>query len=56
MGTNFVNDEKEEEKGIIPRSIQNIFNEVQKLKEVQFSISASFIEVLILFNVFSLNF
>jgi kinesin family protein 4/21/27 len=57
MGTNFVDDEKEEEKGIIPRAIQNIFNEVQKLKEeAQFSISASFIEVLILFNVFSLDF
>ncbi|XP_025416785.1 chromosome-associated kinesin KIF4-like [Sipha flava] len=46
MGTNFVDDEKEEEKGIIPRAIQNIFNEVQKLKEeAQFSISASFIEL-----------
>lgn len=46
MGTNFVDDEKEEDKGIIPRAIQNIFNEVQKLKEeAQFSISASFIEV-----------
>lgn len=45
MGTNFV-DENEEEKGIIPRAIQNIFNEVQKkAEEAKFSIKASFIEV-----------
>lgn len=49
MGTNFVDDENEEEKGIIPRAIQNIFNEVEKQKEeAQFSISASFIEVFII--------
>lgn len=59
MGTNFVDDENEEEKGIIPRAIQNIFNEVQKQKEeAQFSISASFIEVILLhlskiYNIFS---
>jgi len=46
MGTNFVNDENEDEKGIIPRAIQNIFNEVQnKSEEAKFSIKASFIEV-----------
>jgi len=46
MGTNFVDDENEDEKGIIPRAIQNIFNEVQnKSEEAKFSIKASFIEV-----------
>jgi len=46
MGTNFVDDDSEEEKGIIPRAIQNIFNEVQnKSEEAKFSIKASFIEV-----------
>lgn len=45
MGTNFV-DDNEEEKGIIPRAIQNIFNAVQeKAEEAKFSIKASFIEV-----------
>jgi len=48
MGTNFVDDDNEEEKGIIPRAIQNIFNEVQnKAEEAKFSIKASFIEVFI---------
>jgi len=47
MGTNFVDDENEDEKGIIPRAIQNIFNEVQnKSGEAKFSIKASFIEVI----------
>lgn len=46
MGTNFVDDENEDEKGIIPRAIQDIFNEVEnKAKEAKFSIKASFIEV-----------
>uniref|UniRef100_A0A2S2NYZ2 Chromosome-associated kinesin KIF4 n=1 Tax=Schizaphis graminum TaxID=13262 RepID=A0A2S2NYZ2_SCHGA len=46
MGTNFVDDANEEEKGIIPRAIQNIFNEVQnKSEEAKFSIKASFIEL-----------
>lgn len=46
MGTNFVDDSTEEEKGIIPRAIQNIFNEVKnKAENVKFSIKASFIEV-----------
>ncbi|KAL5244522.1 hypothetical protein ACI65C_011932 [Semiaphis heraclei] len=46
MGTNFVDDENEDEKGIIPRAIQNIFNEVQnKSGEAKFSIKASFIEL-----------
>lgn len=46
MGTNFVDDDNEDEKGIIPRAIQNIFNEVQnKAEEATFSIKASFIEV-----------
>ncbi|CAI6344212.1 unnamed protein product [Macrosiphum euphorbiae] len=46
MGTNFVDDENEDEKGIIPRAIQNIFNEVQnKSEEATFSIKASFIEL-----------
>jgi len=48
MGTNFVDNDNEEEKGIIPRAIQNIFNEVQnKAEEAKFSIKASFIEVFI---------
>lgn len=47
MGTNFVDDSNEEEKGIIPRAIQNIFNEVKnKAGEAKFSIKASFIEVI----------
>lgn len=51
MGTNFVNEDNEDEKGIIPRAIQNIFNEVKrKTEESKFSIKASFIEVLKLFN------
>jgi len=51
MGTNFVDDDNEEEKGIIPRAIQNIFNEVQnKSEEAKFSIKASFIEVFNLFK------
>jgi len=52
MGTNFVDNDNDEEKGIIPRAIQNIFNEVQnKAAEAKFSIKASFIEVFyILFN------
>lgn len=46
MGTNFVEDDNEEGKGIIPRSIQHIFNEVKKMEEeATFSIKASFIEV-----------
>lgn len=46
MGTNFVDNENEEDKGIIPRAIQDIFNEVQnKKEEAKFSIKASFIEV-----------
>lgn len=58
MGTNFV-DDNEEEKGIIPRAIQNIFDEVQeKGKKANFSIKASFIEVfnlviIIMFEVLS---
>lgn len=47
MGTNFVDDDNEDDKGIIPRAIQNIFNEVQnKTEEAKFTIKASFIEVL----------
>ncbi|KAL4085254.1 hypothetical protein QTP88_027113 [Uroleucon formosanum] len=46
MGTNFVDHENEDEKGIIPQAIQNIFNEVQnKSEEAKFSIKASFIEL-----------
>lgn len=46
MGTNFVDNENEEDKGIIPRAIQDIFNEVHnKKEEAKFSIKASFIEV-----------
>ncbi|XP_050544001.1 chromosome-associated kinesin KIF4 [Daktulosphaira vitifoliae] len=44
MGTNFV-DSNEEEKGIIPRAIQNIYNEVQKKTDSNFTIKASFIEL-----------
>lgn len=41
-----MDDDNEEEKGIIPRSIQYIFNEVKKKEEeAVFSIKASFIEV-----------
>lgn len=50
MGTNFVDDDNDEEKGIIPRAIQNIFNEIQKKSEnASFSIKASFIEVFFFF-------
>lgn len=50
MGTNFVDDDNKDDKGIIPRAIQNIFNEVQnKAEETKFTIKASFIEVLNLF-------
>lgn len=53
MGTNFVDNDTVEEKGIIPRAIQHIFNEVQqKADEAKFSIKASFIEVFYYFNVF----
>lgn len=46
MGTNFMDNDNEEEKGIIPRSIQDIFNEVKnKEEESTCSIKASFIEV-----------
>lgn len=47
MGTNFVDDhENEAERGITPRAIQDIFDEVQNKEEkAQFSIRASFIEV-----------
>lgn len=56
MGTNFVDDDSDEDKGIIPRAIQNIFNEIQnKSENATFSIKASFIEVinffLLLFSV-----
>lgn len=51
MGTNFVDNDTEEEKGITPRAIQHIFNEIQlKADEAKFSIKASFIEVIFFLN------
>ncbi|XP_050420539.1 chromosome-associated kinesin KIF4 [Adelges cooleyi] len=44
MGTNFV-ENNEEEKGIIPRAIQNIFDEVQQRTSSNCTIKASFIEL-----------